>query len=74
MLQLEENAIKKANTHLEKREVQQDKFVKAYGHVANDMQELAHNLTLSVSALNSMTQNIQANEDSMNSMSLSLIF
>jgi len=72
MLQLEENAIKKANAHLEKREIQQDKFVKAYGHVANDMQELAHNLNLSVSALNSMTKDIQTNEDSMNSMSLSL--
>ncbi len=72
MLALEEKAIINANNHLDKREVEQEKFVKSYQKISTDMQILTTNMAQITLSLNSMTTNIQNNEASMNAVSISL--
>ena len=72
MIDIEQKAMKKSMKHLEQREILQDKFLKAYGQISNDMQNLSHNMAVVVASLTTMTKNISTNEESMDYISKEL--
>ena len=57
MIQLEVDSMRKASEHFNKREAQQDKFIKAYGSIATDMQNLSYNIALVSTSLNNIAKN-----------------
>jgi len=69
MITLEENSMKKAALHFQKREEQQEKFVKAYALVARDMENLTHNISVFVTSLGNITASIKENENYSNDLS-----
>jgi ABC-type transporter Mla subunit MlaD len=72
MITLEENSMKKAALHFQKREEQQEKFVKAYALVARDMENLTHNIAVFVTSLGNITASIKENENYSNDLSENL--